>query len=59
MKALAFSGVLFILVAGLVLVVAGGAGRARRGGILTGACAVREFLDSALERECERARECE
>ena len=59
MKALAFSGVLFIVVAGLVLVVAGGAGRARRAGILTGACAVEKSLDSALERECERARECE
>ena len=57
MKAFPFSGLLFIVVAGVVvLVVGGGAGRARRGGFLTGACALRQFSDSALEREYERER---
>lgn len=37
----------------------GGAGKARRSGFLTGASALRQRFDSALEREYERERERE
>jgi hypothetical protein len=41
MAALEFSGVLFMFIAVVVLVLGGGAGKARRFGFLTGASALR------------------
>lgn len=58
MNACPFSGVLFILAPGVV-VVRGGAGKARRGvGVLTGAFALIYLFESTLENKRERERGC-
>jgi hypothetical protein len=59
MKAFPLSGVVFIVVVGGVVMVRGGAGKARKGGFLTGVRTLRYFSDSALGNERERERECE
>jgi hypothetical protein len=59
MKAFPGSGVGFMLASGGVVVMGMGAGKARRAGVLTGACARKKYFDSALESECERRRERE